>query len=90
MVCNTTASLDKLIGTDYVAFEKNEDRFGLISGSKIGSNCSGVKAKIFKRHNDRDFGLVQNLKLGETDFNQFRQLVIAVETLGGENFLTQC
>ena len=35
---NTTASLDKLICTDYVDFGKCQDRFGKFSWSKSDSN----------------------------------------------------
>ena len=47
-----------------------------------------IKLKAFKRDDNRDFLFVQNLTLGETDFNRFIRLnnqpVIAAENFGRE------
>ena len=67
MAYNTTASLDKLIFTDYVDFGKCQDRFGQFSSSKNGSNCLDVKLKIFRKDNKKEFRLAQNLTMGEAD-----------------------
>ena len=74
MAYNTTASLDKLTCTDYVDFGKCQDRFGRFSWSKNNSNCLDVKLKVFKKDDNKDFRLVQNLTMGEADFNHFMRL----------------
>ena len=93
MAYNTTASLDKLTCTDYVDFRKNQDRFGRFSFSKIDSNYLDVKLKFFKKDDNKEFRLVQNLTTGEADFNQFmqlrNQLVLAAENFAREeNFFS--
>ena len=88
MINNTTASLDKSTGTDYVDFGKCQDRFGQFSWSKNDSNFLGVKVKVFKKDENRDFRLVQNLTMGEEDRNQFIQLRNEL-ALGAENFGTE-
>ena len=51
-----------------------------------------LKLKLFKRDDNRDFRLVQNLTMGEADFNQLLrlryQLVIAAENFSREENLT--
>ena len=69
MAYNTTASLDKLTCTDYVDFGKCQDRFGLFSWSKNDSNYLDVKLKVFRKDDKKEFRLVQNLTMGEADFN---------------------
>ena len=71
MTYNTTASSDKLTCTDYVDFGKCQDRFGQFSWPKNDSNYLDIKLKVFKEDDNKDFRLVQNLTLGEEDFNQF-------------------
>ena len=92
MAYNTTASLDKLTCTDYVDFGKCQDRFGQFSWSKNDSNYSGVKLKIFRKDDKKEFQLVQNLTMGEADFNQFKrlrnQLVNAAENFARMENLT--
>ena len=89
---NTTASLDKLTCTDYMDFGKCQDRFGQFSSSKNDSNYLDVKLKIFKKDDKKEFGLVQNLTMGEADFNQFmrlrNQVVIAADNFVREENLT--
>ena len=88
MAYNTTASLDKLTCTDYVDFGKCQDRFGRFSWSKKDSSYLDVKLKIFKEDDNKKFPLVQNLTMGEADFNQFmrfrNQLVNAAESFARE------
>ena len=88
MAYNTTASLDKLTCTDYVDFGKCQDRFGRFSWSKNDSSYLDVKLKIFKKDDNKKFPLVQNLTMGETDFNQFmrfrNQLVNSAESFARE------
>ena len=89
MAYNTTASLDKLICTDYVDFGKSQDRFGRFSWCKNDSNYLDIKLKVFKRQDkNAEFRLRQNLPMGEADFNQFirqrNQLVAAAD-----NFLRE-
>ena len=92
MANNTTAPLDKLTGTDYVDFGECPDRFGRFCWSKNDSNYLDVKLKVFKGDDNRDFRVVQNLTMGEADFNQFlrlrNQLVIAAENFGTEENLS--
>ena len=92
MAYNTTASLDKLTCTDYVDFFKCQDRFGQFSWSKNDSNYLDVKLKVFRKDDKKQFRLVQNLTLGEADFNQFMrlrsQLVNAAENFAREENLT--
>ena len=86
MAYNTTASLDKLTCTDYVNFGKCQDRFVQFSWSKNDSNYLDVKLKVFKKDDNQEFRLVQNLTMGEADFNQYmrfrNQLVNAAENFG--------
>ena len=92
MAYNTTASLDKLTCTDYVEFGKCQDRFGQYSWSKNNSNYLDVKLKAFRKDDKKEFRLVQNLTMGEADFNQFmrlrNQLVNAAENFAREENLT--
>ena len=71
MAHNTTASLDKLTCTDYVDFGKCQDRHGQFVWSKNDSNYLDVKLKTFKKDDNKEFRLVQNLKVGEANLNQF-------------------
>ena len=93
MAYNTPASLDKLTCTDYVHFGKCHDRFGRLSWSKNDSNYLDVKLKVFKKNDNKEFRLVQNLTMGEADFNQFmrlrNQLVNAAENFVREENLTR-
>ena len=88
---NTTTSLDKLACNDYVDFGKCQDRFGRISWSKNFFDYLDVKLKVFKRDENKQFRLAQNLTMGEADFNQFirlrNQLGIAVRDFSKEENL---
>ena len=92
MAYSTTASLDKLTCTDYVDFGKCQDRFGRFSWSKNDSNYLDGKLKVFRKDDKKEFRLVQNLTMGEADFNQFmrlrNQLVNAAENFAREENLT--
>ena len=92
MAYYTTASFDKLTSTDYVDFGKGQDRLGQLSYSKNDSNYLDVKLKMFKKVDNKEFRLVQNLTMGEADFNQFNrlgnQLVNAAETFARGGNLT--
>ena len=74
MAYNTTDSLDKLTCTNYVDFGKNQDRFGRFSWSKNDFNYLDIKLKVFNKRDNKKFRLVQNLTMGEADFNQFVRL----------------
>ena len=74
MAYNTTPSLDKLNGTDYVDFGKCQDRFGQFFWSENGSNYLDVKLKVSKKDDNKDFRLVLIFTMGEADFNQFMRL----------------
>ena len=56
------------------------------------SNYLDVKLKIFRKDDKKEFRLVQNLPMGEADFNQFmrlrNQLVNAAENFAREENLT--
>ena len=71
---NTTASSNKLTCTDYVDFRKCQDIFGQFSWSKNDYDDLDVKIKVFKEDDNKKFRLVQNLTIGETDFNRFIRL----------------
>ena len=92
MAYNTTAYLDKLTFTDHVDFGKCQDRFGRFSWSKNDSNYLDVNLKVFRKHDKKEFRLVQNLAMGEADINQFmrlrNQLVNAAENFAREENLT--
>ena len=92
MAYNTSASLDKLTCTNHVVFGKCQDRFGQFSGSKNDSNYLDVKLKVFRRDEKKEFRLVQNLTMGDADFNQFmrlrNRLVNAAENFAREENLT--
>ena len=94
MAYNTAASLDQLTCTDYVDVGKCHDRFERFSWSKSDSNYLDVKLNSFKKDDNKEFRLVQNLTLGEADFNQFtrlrNQLVNAAENFAREEHLTPC
>ena len=63
MAYNNTASLDNLTCTDYVDFSKCQDRFGQFCWSKNDSNYLELKLKIFKKDDNNEFPLVQNLTM---------------------------
>ena len=92
MAYKTTASLYKLTCADYVDFGKCQYRFGKFSWSKNDSNYLDVKLKIFRKDDKKEFRLVQNLTMGEADFNQFmrlrNQLVNAAENFARDENLT--
>ena len=85
MPYNTTASLDKLTCTDYVDFDKCQDRFGHFFWSRSDSNYLDVEHKVFRKDDKKEFQLVQNLAMGEADFNQFMKLRNQL-VKGAENF----
>ena len=82
MVYNTRATLDKIDCNDYVDFGECQDRFGRYSWSKNSLDYLDAKVKVFKRDENKEFRLTQNLAMGEADINQFirlrNQLVAAV------------
>ena len=94
MAYNTTETLDKLTCTDYVDFGKSQDRFGRISWSKNSFDYLDVKLKVFKRDENKQLRLAQNLTMGEADFNQFtrlrNQLVVAARDFSKEENLPLC
>ena len=88
---NTTAYLEKLTCTDCVDFGKCQDKFGQFSWSKSDSKYLDVKLKVFKKEDNKEFRLVQNLTMGEAELNHFlrlrNQLVNAVEKFAREEIL---
>ena len=83
--------MDKPACTDYVDFGKCQDRFGRNSWSKNSFDYLDVKLNLFKRDENNQFRLAQNLTMGEADFNQFfrlrKQLVVAVRDFSKEENL---
>ena len=79
---NTTATFENLACTNYVEFGKCQDRFGRISRSKNSFDYLDVKIKVFKRDENKQFWLAQNLTKGDAEINQFirlrNELVVAV------------
>ena len=71
---NNTVSFNKLNFTNYVDFDKAQDRFGRFSSSEKFSNYLDVKLKVFKKGDNKEFRLAQNLTMGVADFNQFMPL----------------
>ena len=73
-------------------FGKCQDGLGRFSWSKNDSNYLDVKLKVFRKNDKKDFRRVQNLTMGEADFNQFmrlrNQLVNAAENFAREENLT--
>ena len=74
MAYNNTASVGKLTCTDYLDFGTRQIRVGLASLTKIDSNHMGVKIKVFEKDDNNDFRMVQNFRMGEANFSQFKQL----------------
>ena len=70
MADNPTGTLEKLACTDYVDFGKCQDTFGQVSPSRNPLDYWDVKLKVFKRDENKQFRLAQNLTLGNADFNQ--------------------
>ena len=73
-------------------FGNFQDRFGLFCWSKNDSNYLDAKLKVFKKDDNKQLRLVQNLTMGEANFNQFlrlrNQLVKAAENFAREENLT--
>ena len=92
MAYYTTAFSDKLAGTDSVDFGKCQDRFGRVFSFKSSFEYLDVKLKVFKKDENKQFRLAQNLTMGEADFSQFirmrNQLVVAVRHFSIEENLT--
>ena len=92
MAYNTTPFLDKLTCNDCADFSKCQHRFGQCFWSEIDSNYLGVKLKVFKKIDNKEFRLVQNLTMREADFNTFmqlrNQLVIAADNFAKKENLS--
>ena len=88
MPYNTTASSNNLTCTDYVDFGYCQDRFGQILWFKNDSTYLDLKRKVFKKDDKEGFRQVQNLTVGQSDFNIFRRWknhpVTAAENFGRE------
>ena len=73
-------------------FGNFQDRFGLFCWSKNDSNYLDAKLKVFKKDDNKQLRLVQNLTMGEANFNQFmrlrNQLVNAAKKSAREENLT--
>ena len=74
MAHKTTVSLDILTCTDYVEFGNCPDRFGRFFWSKKDSNYLDLKLKLFKKDDNKEFRLVQNLTMAAVGFSQFMRL----------------
>ena len=73
-------------------FGKPQDRFGRFSWSENDYKYLDVKLKVFKKDDNKDFRLIQNLTMGEADFNQFIRLriqaIIAADSFGTEELVS--
>ena len=78
--------MDNVTCTDYVDFGKYQDRFGQFFWSKNDSNYLDVKLKVFRKDDKKEFRLVQNLTMGEADFNQLMRLSNQLVKPAAENF----
>ena len=91
MPYNTIAFLDKLDCTDFVDFDKCQNRFGRVSWFKNFFDYLDVKLKVFKKEENKQFRLAPNLTRGKADFIQFswlkNQLVVAVRGFSKEENL---
>ena len=94
MAYNTSpTTLDKQTWTDYVDFNKCQDRFGHFFWIKKHSNYMDIRLNVFRRGSkDAEFRLRQKFTLGDVDFNQFirqrNQLVVAADNFLREQNLT--
>ena len=72
-------------------FAKCHNRFGRVSWSKNSSDNLDVKLKVFRKGENKQFRLVQNLTMGEANFIQFtrlrNQLVVAIRDFSKEENL---
>ena len=91
MAYNTTTTLNNLACTNYMGFDKRQDRFGRTFWSKKALDYLDRKLKVFKKDENNKFRLAQNLTMGEAEFNQFirlrSQLVVAVRNFSEEENL---
>ena len=82
MAYNTTATLHKLTCSDYVDFGKCQDRFGRNFWSENFFDYLDVKLTVFKKDENKQSRLAENLTKGEAECNQCirlrNQLVVAV------------
>ena len=74
MAYKTTVPLDKLARTDYVVFGRCQDRLGRTFSSKNSFYYLDVKLEVFKKVEDKEFRLTQNLTKREADFIRFIRL----------------
>ena len=68
--------------------DKCQDRFGRMFWSKSSFDYSDLKLKVFKKDGNKEFQLVQNLTMVETDINRLIRLgnllVVAVRDFSRE------
>ena len=93
MANNTNASIDKLYSTDYVNLGSCRDRFEWFFWSdETDAYYLDMKLKVFKKEDNKDFGLNQNFTMAVSFFNQFmqmsNQLAVAPIDFGGEQILS--
>ena len=74
--------MEKLACNNYVDFGKRQGRLGRTSWFKNSLVYLVVKLKVFKKVENKQFRLAENLTMGEAHFIQFirlrNQLVVAV------------
>ena len=72
-------------------YGKSQDRCGRTSWSKNSFDFLDVKLNVFKKDENKQIRLAQNLTMGEADFIQFtrlrNQLVVAVRDFSKEENL---
>ena len=87
MASDTTASMDKLTCPDYVDFKNVKTELDDFRGPKT-IPTTWIKNSKFSKKMRKDFPLVQNFTMGESEFNYFmrlrKELVLVTKTFGGE------
>ena len=63
------ASIDRLFCTDFVDFGQSHDKIEFFSSSGTDTNYLDVKRKVFKKDDNKNFRLVQNLTTGSRFLN---------------------
>ena len=85
------ATLDKSLCTDFVDFDKHQDRFGRFSWSKNEKNYLEVQFKVFKKYIANEFKQYQCVSLGQCHFKEFlrlrNQLIVAADNFTKEENL---
>ena len=92
-MAHNTTSLDKLNCSNFMDFDKCQDRFGWVIWPENDSNYLDVKLIVFKKKITK-FRLVQKLTKGEADFNPImglrNQVATAAKNLVEKKLVSSC